>query len=133
MIAKTLKKLRENSGFTQKQVADSINVERSTYAYYETGKTTPDIDTILKLAKIFNVPYTDILNEELDKKSTSFQDIINKNNEKLNKNENIYELNKEEKTLLCFYRALSNKEKEEFLTKLAEQFNEKLTNKKRKD
>lgn len=133
MIAKTLKKLRENSGFTQKQVADSINVERSTYAYYETGKTTPDIDTILKLAKIFNVPYTDILTEEFDEKSTSFQDIINKNNEKLNKNENIYELNKEEKTLLCFYRAFSSKEKEEFLTKLSEQFNEKLTNKKRKN
>ena len=64
MLGQTLKKLRENCGYTQQQVADALNLERSTYTYYETGKTTPDINTIVKLARIFNVSYIDIFEQE---------------------------------------------------------------------
>ena len=42
MLSRTLKKLRKNCGYTQKEVAKELGVDRSTYAYYETGKTTPD-------------------------------------------------------------------------------------------
>ena len=49
MLATHLRLLREKNGLTQKQVADMLNIDRSTYAYYESGKTRPDILTIAKL------------------------------------------------------------------------------------
>lgn len=37
------------------QVAKMLNIDRSTYAYYETGKTKPDVDTLLKLCVVYDV------------------------------------------------------------------------------
>ncbi len=54
-LANILRRLRLEAGYTQQNVADSLNINRSTYTYYETGKTTPDIHTLKVLAKIFNV------------------------------------------------------------------------------
>lgn len=55
MLKERLRYLRNLHGFTQKQVADALNIERSTYTYYETGKTHPDLNAIVKIARIYNV------------------------------------------------------------------------------
>lgn len=55
MLAANLKLLREQHRLTQKQVADALNIERSTYTYYERGRTLPTFSTICKLSRIFNV------------------------------------------------------------------------------
>lgn len=55
MLAKNIKLFRLYNGYTQKQVADILNIERSTYAYYESGKSVPDIETIIKLARLYNI------------------------------------------------------------------------------
>lgn len=124
MLAKTLKKLRENCGLTQQQVADAINLERSTYAYYETGKTIPSIDTIVQLAKIFNVSYSDILESEAQPKTYLFSDVPNSEHISTKKQEAIYSLSKTEKTLICYFRALSRKEQNQFLKDIIERFTE---------
>ncbi len=109
MISKTLKKLRENNGYTQQQVANALNIERSTYTYYETGKTTPDINTIIKLAKIFNISYTEMLeNEEKENRKSlkdSCDDLYTCYDSK--DFDYVYELSKKEKTLISLYRVLS--------------------------
>lgn len=64
-IGDRLKKFRQRMGYTQKQISDLLNIERSTYSYYETGKTTPDIMTIYKLAEIFNEKISDVLEGEI--------------------------------------------------------------------
>ncbi len=51
---------RENKGLTQEEVAKKLGVHRTTYNRYETGLRTPDLDTIAKLARIFDVT-TDFL------------------------------------------------------------------------
>ncbi len=69
MISYWLKYYRHECGLTQQQVADRLKIERSTYTYYETGKTKPDINTLIKIAKVFNVSYTSLLKgveEELE-------------------------------------------------------------------
>ena len=119
MLSKILKRLRENIGYTQQQVAEALHVERSTYTYYETGKTTPDINTIIKLAKIFGVSYVDLLNEEdrynnarmndIDTEEISF--IYNKSYI----SDYAYELSKSEKRLLANYRVLSKEKQKEYL------------------
>ena len=55
LINAKLRELRVKSGYTQHQIADILNIDRSTYTYYETGKTSPDITVLAKLSKIFNV------------------------------------------------------------------------------
>ena len=55
-LAARLRELRLQVGYSQKNVADLLNVNRSTYTYYETGKTTPDPMTLNRIAKIFGVP-----------------------------------------------------------------------------
>lgn len=48
-------KLRKEKGFTQEDMARLLKVTRSTYGNYETGYRKPDIETIIKLKKIFGV------------------------------------------------------------------------------
>ena len=50
-----LREQRKRMDMTQEQVAKSLNIVRSTYAYYETGKTCPDFSTVVRLAHLFNV------------------------------------------------------------------------------
>ncbi|MCL2861399.1 MAG: helix-turn-helix domain-containing protein [Firmicutes bacterium] len=50
-----IKELREEKGLTQKQLANQIGVDQRTISSYEIGHTEPDIKTIRKLCKIFDV------------------------------------------------------------------------------
>lgn len=50
-----LRKLRDESGLSQKELTDRLNINRSTYARYETSSTQPDYDTLNKLADFFGV------------------------------------------------------------------------------
>lgn len=52
-----LRSLRLSCGYTQENVADALGIARPTYSYYELGMTTPDIETVRKLAKIYGVPF----------------------------------------------------------------------------
>lgn len=54
-IGETLKKIRLSRGLSQREIAESVNIERSTYAYYERGTTVPDILKLAKIASVFNV------------------------------------------------------------------------------
>lgn len=54
-VAKKLRILRENSNFSQADIAAMLGMDRSTYAYYETGKTEPSLKTIVKLAELYKV------------------------------------------------------------------------------
>ena len=59
-----LRTLRENNGFKQMEIAKILNCSRSTYTYYETGKTTPSISVLKLLAKIYNVSLMELLMDE---------------------------------------------------------------------
>ncbi len=56
-----LKRLREKNKMTQSEVAMYLNVTRSAYTYYETGKTQPSIQAIAILAKIYKVTTDEII------------------------------------------------------------------------
>ena len=101
-IAWKLKKFRENIGYTQQQMADALNIERSTYAYYETGKTSPSIDTIMRIKDIFNVSLEDLL--ESESRVTAKLSDFSKERGTFDK---VYELNKKEKSLVSLYRSLT--------------------------
>lgn len=116
-----LKYYRENSELSQQQVANSLNIDRSTYTYYETGKTTPSASTLLKLAKIFNVPcavFLESINQELKLHSivADFDDGKKRGYEEfpITADDRIYGLSKEEKELVISYRVLDETKKAKF-------------------
>lgn len=116
-----LKKFRIASGLTQQQVADVLNLDRSTYAYYEAGKTTPDIKSVSKLVKIFNITYYDLVDEpdptlEVNDSAAQEDDI---------EIMHIYELSKAEKQLVINFRMLSVKQQEDLLYSLSSTAHEK--------
>lgn len=62
-ISEVLRKLRLAAGFRQHDIANALHVERSTYSYYEEGKTEPSIHQIFTIAKIYGVP-VEVFQEE---------------------------------------------------------------------
>ena len=55
-----LKELREESGLSQKVVAEKMGIPVSTYANWEQGRREPSIDDIYKLLRVFNIEANDL-------------------------------------------------------------------------
>lgn len=60
----TIKSLREKKNYTQKQLADIINVSDKTISKWETGKGLPDISLLEPLAKSLSVSVAELLSGE---------------------------------------------------------------------
>ena len=50
-----LKMIRIESGMTQKDVYEKLNISPNGYASYEQGRTEPSVQTLVKLCTIFDV------------------------------------------------------------------------------
>lgn len=55
LTGRVLKALREKQGLSQQQVADYLNVNRTAYVKYETGKSKPT-RKLKELSKLYGVP-----------------------------------------------------------------------------
>lgn len=56
----SLKALRVNAGFTQAQIAKSLNISPATLIQWEQGKTKPRADVLIELCKIYNCSVDDV-------------------------------------------------------------------------
>ena len=100
-----LRGLRESYNLTQEQVADALNIDRSTYSNYELNKTHPNLDTLVKLSHIYNVP-TELLLPDDDGSIVTFKDFARTDNL-------LQTLSKDERGLIALYRALDKDKKGE--------------------
>lgn len=55
---------RKEKGLTQQQVAEALHVTRQAVSKWEQGKSLLDVDTLLHLAELFQVPVEALLGEE---------------------------------------------------------------------
>ena len=55
LLSQNLRKLREQNGNTQKEIAELLHCAQVTYSKYETGKRCIPIQSLIKLAKFYNV------------------------------------------------------------------------------
>ena len=76
MFKDKLRFLRKHQEYSQREVAEQLGIDQTTYSRYETGATEPDIESIKKLAKLFNVS-TDYLLE--NENITYEQDVVDFN------------------------------------------------------
>lgn len=54
-IGHRMRRAREDKRLTQKEVADRIGIHNSTIGKYELGEREPDFETVMKLAKVYEV------------------------------------------------------------------------------
>ena len=54
-LSKQLRHLRGYNAVTQREIADALCIDRSTYAYYELGETQPSLLMLVRLAKLYDV------------------------------------------------------------------------------
>lgn len=57
MLPELLRSLRESHYLYQHQVARYLSLDRSTYTYYESGKTVPPTAVLLDLSELYQVPF----------------------------------------------------------------------------
>lgn len=50
-----IREIREDCSLTQQNIADILHIGQRTYADYESGKTRIPVDSLLILAKYYNV------------------------------------------------------------------------------
>ena len=62
MISKNLKRLRKINQYTQEEIAEKINVSRQSVAKWESGESTPDIESCIKLSNLYKVKLDDLVN-----------------------------------------------------------------------
>jgi len=97
LLGGRLKKLRVKYGLSQEQVATVLNIDRSAYAYYEHGRSSPSNRNLVTLAKIYGVSTDWILGYD---EAITFDE----------KAEIIAHLAEDEKTRLAYHLLLSIKD-----------------------
>lgn len=67
IIGNNIKRLREINNMSQDELADKLYCTRQTISNYERGISEPDIDTIKKIAVLFNSDIKDIIEQSQKK------------------------------------------------------------------
>lgn len=91
-----LKKLREEKNITQTRLSIEVEVSQEIISHYEIGKSTPNIDNLIKIADFFNCSTDYLLNRT--------------NNPSINKNDD----NTEITDIIYKYNSLSKENKKHF-------------------
>ncbi|MDE6356362.1 MAG: helix-turn-helix domain-containing protein [Clostridia bacterium] len=63
-LGKTIKELRLEEGISQRELGNRLNVCNQTVSFWEIGQREPDLDTLLKIAKYFQVSTDYLLGNE---------------------------------------------------------------------
>ena len=96
-LAARLRQARLQAGYSQQNIADALNVNRATYTYYETGKTSPDPITLGRIARICGAPIEFFFEDENDRERCPKKPFPDPSK--------IGELTAEEKKLIALLRA----------------------------
>lgn len=74
MFDERLKSLRKKCGYTQVSLAETLGVSKGTVAMWETGKRTPDFETLIRLSDLFDARTDYILGKSNDSSSAKLSD-----------------------------------------------------------
>lgn len=96
-MLKNLKLLREETGITQKQLAECIGVSQQSINKYENHYIEPDIATLIRIAEYFNTSVDFLIgHSDVRRKIETTR---------------AYELNQDKSEIIELYRQLSGKQK----------------------
>lgn len=110
VFSERLRTLRKQSRLTQQQVADRLNLHRTTYTKYETGVVAPDREGLLRLAELFGVTVDYLVGRESGVTAVA------------EGSGDVLHLSLQEQKLLQLYRQLTYTEQQELLQKAQKTF-----------
>lgn len=117
-FGKNITDYRKLCGLTQQQVADMLNLNRTTYTKYETGVSEPSIEIMKKIASIFGVDVNALFDVQPFELTFADSDMP------------LYSLSKDEQELVGLYRMFNDDEKQrvmEFIGELKDDKNNPFT------
>ena len=101
-----LRDLRKlNSKYSQQEMADMLNISRSTYTYYETGKSEPGQEKLKKICDILSVDFNTLLGYDDN-------DVVATAADSSEEAETFAPLNRTEEQIIAAYRKMNSEEKE---------------------
>lgn len=62
-LAANLRRLRNGHSYTQTKMAEMLNISRQAYSNYENGKRVPDLDTLFRIADIYDVTLEQLITQ----------------------------------------------------------------------
>jgi transcriptional regulator with XRE-family HTH domain len=65
-IASNIKFLRKKAGISQDELANKLNIKRTSLSGYEIGNTEPNIDLLLKLSREFHISIDTLISQNLE-------------------------------------------------------------------
>ncbi len=134
-FALVLRQCRENAKLTQKQVADALGIERSTYAYYETGLTQPKGKMIINLANVFGIEYDTFMDAISDfefDRSADAAGFTTVTDSSWQDREKMHALSKNEQNLLLRFRTLSSEQRKYIVEEMERLWSESREKEKKK-
>lgn len=125
IFGQRLKRFREESGYTQSILANILGVERSTYTYYETGKTTPVIFDLMRLCRLYRISLDELCGYSANsadamRLSDSGQrvKVYARRKERRYLTDSVLDLSTDEQQLLAYYRSASPEDRAELFEHL---------------
>ena len=71
MLGQNLKDMRIKNKYNQEDIAEQLGVTKQTISNWEKGKRTPDIDSLIKLANIYQVTLDSLIG--IDKRTEDIE------------------------------------------------------------
>ena len=65
MLKDNIKSLRKSKGLSQEELAIKLNVVRQTISKWEQGLSVPDAEMLITLSKVFEIPVSTLLGENI--------------------------------------------------------------------
>ncbi len=66
-LANNIRYLRKRNGWSQEQLAERLQIKRSSIAAYESKNVRPRLDLVLAMSKLFKVSISDLIEKDLAK------------------------------------------------------------------
>mgnify|MGYP004702860097 CR=1 FL=1 len=76
IFASNISALRLMKGWTQEDLAIFLNVTRQAVSKWETGVSTPDLDVLLYLSKLFSITINDLIEKPVNYGISEFEEIL---------------------------------------------------------
>lgn len=65
IMAEKITMLRKRNGWSQEELAEKLGVSRQAVSKWESGRSVPDADILMKIADVLDVSLSDLLGAEL--------------------------------------------------------------------
>lgn len=74
-IGQRIRKYRKANGMSQEQLAERIGISVTHMSHIETGNTKLSLPVFVDIARTLEVQTDDLLNEKIENKTTSFEEL----------------------------------------------------------